>query len=236
MTGSSGDALRRFFVLGYDELRRRLTRRLGSVELARDALHETWLQIENAAPIGGVRSPKLYLLRMATNAALKQLSAQKRFVTLSEAKMAVGLVDEGADPERATIARQDVETLVRALAELTPRRRNILLSSRPRGVPLREIANRASRRRLFRQAVPYGLRPRSLWQTSACCFDARFGLFQPLCRHAAIAPCCGRTCGADESADQKSGHRTRSLRPRGRRGRVRHHAAAAMIAGLRPTL
>ena len=142
MTDSSRDAMRRFFVLGYDELRARLTRRFGSVELASDALHETWLRIDNAAPSGTVLSPKHYLLQMASNAALKRLNADNRFVTLTDAKMAIGLVDEAADPEQTVIARSDIEALARALSELTPRRRDILLSSRLEGAPLRAIAER----------------------------------------------------------------------------------------------
>jgi RNA polymerase sigma-70 factor (ECF subfamily) len=142
MSNSSRDALRRFFVLGYNELRTRLTRRLGSVELASDALHETWLRIENAPPAGTVLSPKHYLLQMASNAALKRLGAEKRFVALTDAKMAVGLVDDAPDPERAAIARSEVETLAAALAELTPRRLDILLSSRLEAIPLWAIAER----------------------------------------------------------------------------------------------
>ncbi|MCK9919339.1 sigma-70 family RNA polymerase sigma factor [Microbacteriaceae bacterium K1510] len=129
-------------MLGYDEMRARLTRRFGSVELASDALHEAWLQIESAALDGTLRSPKHYLLRIAANIALKRLAADKRFVTLSDAKLAVGIVDHHPDPERASLARSDVQALARALADLTPRRRDILLASRLEGTPLREIAER----------------------------------------------------------------------------------------------
>lgn len=142
MNNSGRDALRQFFVLGYDELRARLTRRLGSAELASDALHETWLQIDSAAPAGAVLSPKHYLLKMASNVALKRLSAGKRFVTLTDAKIAVGLVDDAPDPERSAIARSEIEALARALAELTPRRRDILLASRLNAIPLWAIAER----------------------------------------------------------------------------------------------
>jgi RNA polymerase sigma-70 factor (ECF subfamily) len=142
MTYSSRDALRRFFVLGYDDLRSRLIRRLGSAELASEALHETWLRIERAAPVGPVHSPKGYLLRVAINVALKRWGAEKRFVTLSDAKTAIGIADDAPDPERAALARSEMEVLARALSELTPRRRDILLASRLEGVTLRDIAAR----------------------------------------------------------------------------------------------
>ncbi|NVO13519.1 MAG: sigma-70 family RNA polymerase sigma factor [Rhodoplanes sp.] len=127
-------------MLGYDELRARLARRFGSTDLAGDALHETWLRIDGAAPAKGLRSPKHYLLRMAYNAALKRLNAESGLVTLSDAKAAIGLIDDAPDPERAVIARLELETLAQALRELTPRRRTILIASRLDGTPLWRIA------------------------------------------------------------------------------------------------
>ncbi|MHC2465185.1 hypothetical protein [Bradyrhizobium embrapense] len=63
MSHSNRDLLRRFFVLGYDDLRARLTRRLGSAELANDVRHDTWLRLDRAAPSGELRSPKSYLIQ-----------------------------------------------------------------------------------------------------------------------------------------------------------------------------
>ncbi len=142
MSDSSHDALRRFFLLGYDELRARLTRRLGSAELASDALHETWLRIESAAPGNIVHSPKHYLLQMAANVAAKRLGAEKRFVTLTDAKMAIGLPDDAPDPERVAVARSELQALASAISELTPRRREILRAARIDARPGRAIAER----------------------------------------------------------------------------------------------
>jgi RNA polymerase sigma-70 factor (ECF subfamily) len=142
MSDSDRDALRQVFVLGYHDLRIRLTRRLGSAERASDALHETWLRIERATPAGLLNKPKSYLLQMAFHAALAHWRAEQRVVTLSDAKAALGIADDAPGPERAAAARLEIETLARALAELTPRRREILLASRLDGVALREIAAR----------------------------------------------------------------------------------------------
>ena len=142
MNHSNRDLLRHLFVLGYDDLRARLTRRLGSAELANDVLHDTWLRLDRAAPPGELRSPRSYLIQMAFHAALSHWRGEKRLVTLSDAKAAIGLVDEAPDPERAANARSEVEALRRALAELTPRRRQILLLSRLDGIVLRDIAAR----------------------------------------------------------------------------------------------
>jgi RNA polymerase sigma-70 factor (ECF subfamily) len=142
MNSSNRDTLRRFFLLGYDELRARLTRRFGSVELASDVLQETWLRLENAAPADVVRSPRNYLLQMAANVALKRLRAENSFVTLTDAKMAIGIIDDMPDPECSAMARSEVAALARALSELTPRRRDILLASRLEGIQLWAIAER----------------------------------------------------------------------------------------------
>jgi RNA polymerase sigma factor (sigma-70 family) len=142
MNESNRDALQRFLVLGYDELRSRLTRRFGSVELASDVLHETWIRIESASPAGVVRSPRNYLLQMAANVALRRLKAESGYVTLTDARMAVGIVDDAPDPESAAMARSEVAALAKALSELTPRRRDILLLSRLEGVQLWAIAER----------------------------------------------------------------------------------------------
>ncbi len=50
---------------GYEDFALWLTRRLGSSELARDALQETFLRLERGSEIGPVNSPKAYLLRIA---------------------------------------------------------------------------------------------------------------------------------------------------------------------------
>jgi RNA polymerase sigma-70 factor (ECF subfamily) len=142
MSHSTRETLRHVLLLGYDDLRARLTRRFGSVELASDALHETWLRLETAAPAATVLSPKHYVLQMAVNAALKSLKTENRFVGLTDAKMAIGLVDDAPDQERHSIARSDLEALAGAISELTPRRREILLLSRLKGMPLWAIAER----------------------------------------------------------------------------------------------
>ncbi|MEW6435558.1 MAG: RNA polymerase sigma factor [Pseudomonadota bacterium] len=139
---SQPEALRQFLILDYDELKSRLTRRLGSIELASDVLHETYLRLGGAGPAEPVRSPKLYVLRAATNIALKRLRRESRFVSLTDAKSALGITDDAPDPAKVVEARLEIEVLRQALKDLTPRQREILLSSRLDNVPLRDIAAR----------------------------------------------------------------------------------------------
>lgn len=140
MSDSGQRALRQTFTVAYEELRRRLTRRLGSVELASEALHDAWLRLDAARSIGAVQNPISYLLQMGFNAALKRKAADRRAIGLGDARIALGIADETPDPEHAAMARSDIVLLSRALAELPVRRRQILLASRLESRTLSEIA------------------------------------------------------------------------------------------------
>jgi RNA polymerase sigma factor (sigma-70 family) len=142
MSDSSSDLLRQVLLFSYDELRAQLARRLGSVERASDALQDTWLRLEGAAQIGAVHRPQPYLLRIAYNIALKRRKVERETMTLDDARAALNLVEEAPDPERVVEAKSEAMVLEQALAELSPRRRDILLASRVEGVSLKEIASR----------------------------------------------------------------------------------------------
>ena len=142
MTETGRELLRRVFLLGYDDLKLRLTRRLGSVELASDALQDTWIRLERASSIGPVLSPRPYILRVAYNIALKRLRRERDMVTLEEAREALDFVDAAPDPAKVTEARAELSLLRQAAEELTPRQRDILFAVRLDGVPVREIALR----------------------------------------------------------------------------------------------
>src|SRR5215470_19279314 len=142
MTESGRELLRRFLLLGYDDLKLRLTRRLGSVELASDALQDTWIRLERASSIGPVLSPRPYILRVAYNIALKRLRRERDMLTLEEAREALDFVDAAPDPAKVTEARAELALLRQAAEELTPRQRDILFAVRLDGIPVRDIALR----------------------------------------------------------------------------------------------
>jgi RNA polymerase sigma factor (sigma-70 family) len=132
--------LRQMLVGEYDELRKQLTRRLGSEDLAREVLQETYLHLERPARIGAVGNPKHYLLTIATNIARMSFRRERRWTSLSELDAALGFVDEAPDPLHSLEARQEFEALKTAFDELTPRRQYILCASRLEGQRLRDIA------------------------------------------------------------------------------------------------
>jgi RNA polymerase sigma factor (sigma-70 family) len=142
MSESGRETLRQLLLVDYDELKSRLTRYLGSADRAADALQDTWLRLEGGTPIAPVRRPFPYLLRIAYNLALKRRQAERETVTLEDARIALNLADDAPGPEQIAGARSEMAAVRQALAELSPRRREILIASRVDGVPLREIAGR----------------------------------------------------------------------------------------------
>jgi RNA polymerase sigma-70 factor (ECF subfamily) len=142
MTQAGWAALQQILLLRYEELKRRLTRRLGSAELAGDALHDTWLRLERGGDLAQVRSPDTYLFRVAINVARDNLRAENRLVSTSDAKVLLGIADEAPDAERGAESRSDLRVLMAVMTELPPRQKAILLAARVEGLGRSEIARR----------------------------------------------------------------------------------------------
>ncbi|WP_051334746.1 sigma-70 family RNA polymerase sigma factor [Bradyrhizobium sp. Ai1a-2] len=142
MTRAGWDALQQLLLLRYDDLKRRLTRYLGSAELAGDALHDTWLRLERGGDLAQVRAPDTYLLRAAINIARDNLRAENRLVTTSDANALLGIADDAPGAERDAEGRSHLRMLMEVMAELPPRQKAILLAARVEGLGRREIAQR----------------------------------------------------------------------------------------------
>jgi RNA polymerase sigma-70 factor (ECF subfamily) len=142
MSDTTLAALRQRLIQGYDELKLRLTRRLGSAELAGEALQDTWLRLARMQAVGAVRSPGNYLFRIALNVARDRRAAEDRHLSATEIDGLLELADDAPDPARTAEARASLRELEAVMAELPPRQREILLAARLDGLPRREIANR----------------------------------------------------------------------------------------------
>jgi RNA polymerase sigma factor (sigma-70 family) len=142
MTQAGWAALQQRLLLRYDDLKRRLTRHLGSQELAGDALHDTWLRLQRGGELDPVRSPDTYLLRIAINMGRDNLRAENRLVSTTDAKALLGIADEAPDAERDAEARSELRLLTAVMAELPPRQKAILLAARVEGLGRSEIAKR----------------------------------------------------------------------------------------------
>ena len=69
MSNANTTTLRDLLLADYSGIDQRLTRRLGSADLASDVLQETYLRIEAMTDVGSIQSPKAYLFRIALNIA-----------------------------------------------------------------------------------------------------------------------------------------------------------------------
>jgi len=135
-------ALLEFLTQRYSDMKRRLTRMLGSNELADDALHDTWLRLgslENQAP---VMNPRAFLLRMAVNIAINNLRSQSRAVPSSEIDALLEVADHAPGPEQTIVARSEMEALSKIIESMPQRRRDILLLVRWEGMSQKEVAQR----------------------------------------------------------------------------------------------
>lgn len=141
MTEATWTTLRQVLIERYDELRRRLARRLGD-EKARETLHETWLHLRDKSGPGVVDNPIGYLLRSALNLAISRERQEARRIKRFEVQPMLEIADAAPGPEREVESREQIAHLEQVLEELTLRRRTILLASRLDGIPLREIADR----------------------------------------------------------------------------------------------
>jgi RNA polymerase sigma factor (sigma-70 family) len=142
MTKASVTVLRRLLLDRYDHLNGWLTRKLGSAETAHDALHDAWLRLANMEVIGPVQNPTNYLYRIIVNVARDRRAADHRYLSAIEVDRMLDLADDAPDPERLVETRSDLGALEAIMAELPPRRREILLAARLDNMPRQEIADR----------------------------------------------------------------------------------------------
>jgi RNA polymerase sigma factor (sigma-70 family) len=142
MTDAALAALRRLFLERYDDLKARLTQRLGSADLAGDALQDTWLRLERTETVGAIRSPASYLFRIILNVARDNRRAEKRHLTTMEIESLLHVADDTPQPAQVAAARSDLRAFEAVLAELPPLRRAILLAARLDNLPLQQIADR----------------------------------------------------------------------------------------------
>ncbi|MCA1325590.1 RNA polymerase sigma factor [Herbaspirillum sp. alder98] len=127
----------------YGDLKRRLTRLLGSDDLAGDALQDTWLRLQRMdADTSPIMNPHAFLLRMAANIAVDQRRSQSRALPPGEIAELLDLADHAPGPEQTVEARSEVQALLRLLERMPARRREILIMVRLEGMLQKEVAER----------------------------------------------------------------------------------------------
>lgn len=138
----SKDRLRALFVSERSSVLGFFRRATGSSAIAEDLTQETFLRLA-AIDVAALANPSAYLRRISSNliADVKRSHVRRR---LAEAEIndLLDVPDPCADPEALLIARDSVDRVLIALAELPQRRRDIFLASRLENVPHRELAER----------------------------------------------------------------------------------------------
>lgn len=142
MTDISLLALRQLLIAHYDELKAKLTLRLGSSELAGDAVQDTWLRLHHAESVGRVTSPANYLFRIALNIARDRLVSERRYLTSVQVDQMLDVADETPSPSSIAETRSELQLVEKLISELPSRQREILVAARLDGLPRREIAAR----------------------------------------------------------------------------------------------
>jgi len=142
MTEITWAGLRQLLVERYDELRHHLIRRLGSDDLARETLHETFLRLDRTDTPGHVTSPAAYLFRTALNIATDTQRKENRRARRSEIRAILEVADETPLQDRQVEAHLEMERLRGVIEELPWRRRAILVAARMKETPHQEIADR----------------------------------------------------------------------------------------------
>lgn len=142
MTDSNRKALRDAISADYEGLATRLARCLGSSDLAREALHETFLRIERVSEAVSVQRPADYLFRTAINVAKDRRRSDAHLLSAAEIDAITDVADASPDPSEIVGSRLEVKELDKALMELPARRREVFIAAHIEQLPHSEIAAR----------------------------------------------------------------------------------------------
>lgn len=135
--------LRRRLVERYEELRVLLTRRLGSEDLARETLHETWLRLDRVEDVAVMRNPDAYVARVALNLATDRERLETSRARRSDVNALLEEIADDMPGQSETLeTRADLSIFVGAIGELSERRRAILIAARLHEEPHQKIAER----------------------------------------------------------------------------------------------
>lgn len=119
--------VRRLYTLHGQELRHYLAGRLNCAHTAEDLTQETFSRLLNRQSTDTIKNPRAYLYRIASNLVTDHFRRLRYAPLAVEMDVAEAVQDEAPGPERTLLARDELRCLERAVAELPPRQREILL-------------------------------------------------------------------------------------------------------------
>ena len=115
--GKTPGFLKALFLERYNDFRNQLKRRLGSEDLAHDAMQEAFLKVNELPPGMPVQQPAAYLFRMALNAAEDHRRRDSRLLTGVEIGELINVADEASDPARIAQGRSEIEVFAGRCAD-----------------------------------------------------------------------------------------------------------------------
>ena len=124
----------------YPEFRERLRRRLGSVDLAEEALNEAYVKLRQPQKSHSISNVAAYLFRLTVNTATDQRRAGNRLASAEEIDAAMELADPAPDAARILAGRHALTLLEDAIATMPERRRRVLVAARIDGRSCKDIA------------------------------------------------------------------------------------------------
>lgn len=138
MDEQKAEQLELFYKTERARLERVAARKVG-VSSAADVVHDVFVRLWEKAKEHVVLSPS-YLTRCISNAAIDQLRADKRNLTLPERITAEQYAAPVATPHQITEARDDLKHLDQIIQAMPERTRHVFLLSRVYGCTYNEIA------------------------------------------------------------------------------------------------
>lgn len=140
MSASNRTILQSVLAADYDNIVRRLARRFGSAEFARETLHETFVRLSGISDNTELRRPQDYLFRAAINIGKNLRRNEQIRATDGEVEAFFDIPDETPSPAHAIEIRGDMDALLQAIAELPPRTRSVFEAALFDETPYAQIA------------------------------------------------------------------------------------------------
>lgn len=136
----SRDELQNVYFSARDELESMLRRRVRDKDLAADLTQETFLKIDQiTAPLPDADQARMYLFRIAKNLATDHQRKEARRSDILVGSKVV-FEEHQPTPEQETLAKDQLEMIDKALADLPRHCRSVLIMSRLQGMTHSQIA------------------------------------------------------------------------------------------------
>ncbi len=143
MSNSHVTDLSSLYAAEHDRLTSLLVKRGVSTSMAADIVHDAFVRMLRT-PANDLANARSYLFKTATNIAIDEYRRQRRTSRIMEPDPDFGLSvpDAAPQPDAVLIASDQIAALHRALADLPPRTREVLLLSKFEGLTYVEVGER----------------------------------------------------------------------------------------------